>query len=352
MSKRTTRTEDSKDRKGCQLFRATDFASSMRLTMFCSYIIGFFPCNYKFEEYVFSKKKFAYSVIAACLHLAFQIYNFLLVNVMDTSSSFTQSMAENFFVFLDGSLPLLLFAAPFSMTVMFEQLSKLSRTLSRTDFNAIARVIHTIYIVNIVFYVISTLINYWMVVHLPVRRRFVNLYLGISSNMAVFCYMSCVRVLGTCFKKLNENLKQINGTSPDLRTELTEKQLSRRESTMFLTKVKYYEEVHEKISDAIEHLNRLFRTMNIVFTTSTFISVTFNLYNVISKLYAIDGVGTISEKLLLFEGFTFTVLRLAIFCSMVWFCETAANHATEITTTIHNCVSYCADDTVKREVID
>ncbi|XP_033330193.2 uncharacterized protein LOC117222547 isoform X2 [Megalopta genalis] len=270
MRKRTTRTRDFKDQKGCLLFRATDFASLMRPIMFFSGIFGFFPCNYKSEEYVFSKKKFVYSIIIICLHLVLQVHNFLLINFFDTSSPLTQSMPENFFVLLDGSLPLLLFAAPFSMIAMFEQLSKVSRTLSRPDYSAMAKVIHTVYIVNVVYYVISTPINYWSVMNLPVRRRLVNLYLAMSSTMTVMCYVSCVSVLGACFKKLNGNLKQLNGSSRDLRTELAEKQLSQRRSTMLLTKI--------------------------------------------------------------------------------WFCETAANHATEITTTIHDCVSSCADDTVKREL--
>nr|XP_033330192.1 uncharacterized protein LOC117222547 isoform X1 [Megalopta genalis] len=350
MRKRTTRTRDFKDQKGCLLFRATDFASLMRPIMFFSGIFGFFPCNYKSEEYVFSKKKFVYSIIIICLHLVLQVHNFLLINFFDTSSPLTQSMPENFFVLLDGSLPLLLFAAPFSMIAMFEQLSKVSRTLSRPDYSAMAKVIHTVYIVNIVYYVISTPINYWSVMNLPVRRRLVNLYLAMSSTMTVMCYVSCVSVLGACFQKLNENLKQLNGSSRELRTELAEKQLSQRRSTMLLTKVKYYEEVHEKISDGIEHLNTLFRTMNIIFTTTTFILVTFTLYNVFTVWYASDGVRTTSDMLFLFDGLSYTVLKFGLFCLKIWFCETAANHATEITTTIHDCVSSCADDTVKREL--
>nr|XP_033330158.1 uncharacterized protein LOC117222523 [Megalopta genalis] len=350
MRKRTTRTRDFKDHKGCLLFRATDFASLMRPIMFFSGTFGFFPCNYKSEEYVFSKKKFVYSIIIICLHLVLQVHNFLLINFFDTSSPLTQSMPENFFVLLDGSLPLLLFVAPFSMTAMFQQLSKLSRTLSRPDFSDMAKVIHAVYIVNVVYYIISILTNYWVVVSIPVGRRLINMYLATSSTMTILCYVSCVRLLGACFKKLNENLKQLNGPSQDLHIELAEKQLSRRQSTMLLTKVKYYEDVHEKICDAVVHLNALFRTMNIIFTTSTFILVSFNLYNIFATWFFSVRIISVDENLLLVIGLSYTVLKFGMFCVTIWFCDSAANHAAEIATTIHDCVSHCTDDTVKSEL--
>ncbi|XP_078053293.1 uncharacterized protein LOC144478849 [Augochlora pura] len=349
MHKRTTRTRNFRDHKGCSLFRATNFTSLMRLTVFFSWLFGFFPFNYKSEEYVFSKKKFAYSIIAICVHLSFQIYNFLFTNIFDTDNFITRSMAENFFLLLDGTLPLLLFVSPLTMATMFEQLSKLSRTLSRTDFNAIAKVIHAIYSINVVYY--AVLIIYYMLLdETPPLPQFLNLYLALSSTMPVLCYLSCVRVLGACLKKLNKNLKRLNGASPCLRIELAEKQLSRRESTMLLTKVKYFEEMHEKISDAIEHLNRLFRTVNIFFTISTFLSVTFNLYDLLETYYITGTVGSTTELLFVFVALSFTAVKFGIFCEVVWFCQTATNDAAEITITIHNCVIYCADDTVKREL--
>ncbi|XP_033330162.2 uncharacterized protein LOC117222528 [Megalopta genalis] len=350
MRVRTTRTKDFKDHKGCLLFRATDFASLMRPITFFSGIFGFFPCNYKSEEYVFSKKKFVYSIIIICLHLVLQVYNFLLANFLDTIKSITKSMSDNMFVLLDGSLPLLLFAAPFSMSAMFDQLSKLSRTLPRQDFSDMAKVIRTVCIVNAVFYVCLIPACYFNVFKITMLRLSISLYFAVSSTTSVLCYISCVPVLGACLKKLNEDLKQLNRSSPDLHVELAEKQLSRRQSTMLLMKVKYYEEVHENISDAVEHLNRLFRTVVIFYTTSTFVSVTLSLYNMFTKWDTSGDRITTIDILFISVGLLYSSLRFGMFCVIVWFCETAANHAADIVITIHDCVSHCTDNTVKREL--
>nr|XP_033335872.1 uncharacterized protein LOC117226037 [Megalopta genalis] len=263
-----------------------------------------------------------------------------------------ETIPENFFILLDGSIPLLLFAAPFSMSVMFTKLSKLSHTLCRQDFSDMAKVTYTVCIVNIVFFASMIPLYFWKVLKVPLRRRLINLYLAMSSSTVTFFYLSYVCILGACFKKLNKNLIQLNGPLSGRHKELTEKQLSRRQSIMLLMKVKYYEEVHEEISDAVEYLNTMFRTINIVSATVTFAVVTFDLYNTIAQWYVSDNVTTTRDRMSqVFEGLTYVVLRFGKFCIVVWVCETAANYAAEIITTIHDCVSHCADDTIKREVI-
>nr|XP_033335998.1 uncharacterized protein LOC117226105 [Megalopta genalis] len=213
-----------------------------------------------------------------------------------------------------------------------------------------AKVTYTVCIVNIVFFASMIPLYFWKVLKVPLRRRLINLYLAMSSSTVTFFYLSYVCILGACFKKLNKNLIQLNGPLSGRHKELTEKQLSRRQSIMLLMKVKYYEEVHEEISDAVEYLNTMFRTINIVSATVTFAVVTFDLYNTIAQWYVSDNVTTTRDRMSqVFEGLTYVVLRFGKFCIVVWVCETAANYAAEIITTIHDCVSHCADDTIKRE---
>ncbi|XP_078037006.1 uncharacterized protein LOC144470069 [Augochlora pura] len=349
MTKHATRTRDSKGRKRCLLLNMTDFELVKRPMIFLLSVFGFFPYDCKSEEYVFSKKKFVYLIIAATVYVALVIYNLLLVNFLDTSSSIMETMPENFFVLLDGSIPLLLYAAPFSLSTLFAKLSMLSHMLSRQDFSYIAKITYTVHGANIVCFAAFIPLYVWKIVKVPLRRRFINLYLSTVSSTVTLFYLPCVCILGACYKKLNENLIRLNGSLMGRHIELTEKQLSRRRTVMLLTKVKYYEEMHEKISDTVDYLNTMFRMIHIIFTTATFVVVTFDLYSSFAECYRSDEVITINMSLF-FEGLAYVALRFGKFCVVVWVCETAANHAAEITTTIHDCVNDCADDAVKLEL--
>ncbi|XP_076643540.1 uncharacterized protein LOC143353796 [Halictus rubicundus] len=309
---------------------------------------GFFPYEYKNEKYAISKIRLAFATIAACFYLALQIYVLYCVNFSNPNDSIQETMAENFFALLDGSIPFLMFLTSYSRLFVFQRVSKVSRILSPQDFNNMAKFLHTTHILNTVFHLLYVPMYYVNKQNIPFVRRYVNLLIVIASIEGVLFYLICVCVLGACFKKVNECLKRLTEPPTNCQSELTEEQYSRRQGAMLLMKVKYYEDVHEKISDAVEQLTKSSLSINIIFTMSTFVLVTFDLYTCMQAMRNASGLPT--NVYSQYEYLSYAVFRFARFALLIWVCDTTTGHAREINTTIHHLANNCTDGTVKREL--
>ncbi|XP_076285319.1 uncharacterized protein LOC143211476 [Lasioglossum baleicum] len=344
----STRAEKPKGYKRWLPCHAWDFESLMSPSVFCSKLFGFFPYKYKNKKYEISKIRLAIAAFVGCFHLAFQIYVLYSVNFSDPNNSITETMPENFFALLDGSIPVLMFLTSYSRLFMLQSVSKVSRILSPQDFNDMAKVLHLTYILHFLCHLLYLPIYFANKQNIPFVRRNVNLIIQMASSEGVLFYCNCTLVLGVCFKKVNDSLKRLRASSTNDQSEMTEEHESRRQSAMLLMKVKYYEDVHDEISNAVDHLNKSSRSINITVTAATFVLVTFDLYTYMLKISATELTINVYSQ---YEYFLYVFIRLSRFVLLVWVCETAMGHAKEINTTIHDLANNCRDDIVKREVI-
>ncbi|XP_076643726.1 uncharacterized protein LOC143353953 [Halictus rubicundus] len=348
MISHSTRTGNSKGHKRWLPFRAWDFESLMYPCVLSAKFLGFFPYEYKNEKYVISKIRLAFATITACFYLALQIYVLYCVNFSNPSVTFLGTVPENFFALLDGSIPILMFLTYYSRLFVFQSVSKVSRILSPQDFNNMAKFLHATHIVNLLLHSLYVPMYYMNRQNISLLRRYVNWFIGVVAVEGLLFYLNCVWVLGACFKKVNECLIRLQEPSTNRQVELAEECLPRRKGAMLLMKVKYYEEMHEKISDAVEYLNKSSRLVNIAFTAGTFISVTFNVYLTMLLVFYSD---LLSEYMFsVYEFFSYGVLRLSQLVILVWVCETAMSLAAEINSTIYELANNWIDDTVKREL--
>ncbi|XP_076285317.1 uncharacterized protein LOC143211475 [Lasioglossum baleicum] len=345
----STRTGNSESHKEWLLCRAWDFQSLMYPSVFCSKLFGFFPYNYKNNEYVISKTRLAFATLLACFHLAFAIYVLYSVNFSDPDVTILRTETDNFFALLEGSIPVLMILTTYSRWLMLQRLTKVSRILSPQDFNDMAMFLHLTHILNFLYHLSYIPLVYRDKQPVPLTRRYIQLIIAAASSEGMLFYLNCVCVLGACFKKVNESLKRLTESSTNDQSELTEEHESRRQRVMLLMKVKYYEGVHDEISDAVDHLNKSSRSINITVTAATFVLVTFDLYTFMQWIFATNGQSIYVYWQ--YEYFSFVILRFSRFALLVWVCETAMDHAKEINTTIHDLANHCRDDTVKREVI-
>ncbi|XP_076284714.1 uncharacterized protein LOC143211138 [Lasioglossum baleicum] len=328
----STRNRNSEGHKQWLPCRAWDFESLMYPSVFWLKLFGFFPYKYRNNEYVMSKIRLAFATFFACLHLAFLIYMFYAVNFSERNHSITETITDNFFILLDGFIPLLMFLASYSRLVMLQSLTKVSRILSPQDFNDMAKLLHLTHILNFLHHVAYIPLIYRDTHTVSLTERYISLVISMAASEGMLFCLNCVCVLGACFKKVNESLKRLRASSTNDQSELTEEQESRRQRVMLLMKVKYYEDVHDKISDAVDHLNKTSRAVNINFTWIT-----------------VSG-GLPINVYVQFEYFSFVILRISRFVLLVWVCEIAMDHAKEIHTTIHDLANHCRDDAVMREL--
>ncbi|XP_076285315.1 uncharacterized protein LOC143211473 [Lasioglossum baleicum] len=347
----STRTGNSESHKQWLPCRAWDFESLMCPSVFCSKLFGFFPYKYKNEEYVISKMRLAIAAFLCCFHLAVQIYVLYGANYnySDTSGTIVLTIPENFFILLDGSIPTLMFLTSYARSFMLQRVSKVSRILSPQDFNDMAKFVHTTHVLKFLFTLSVVSTYYANRQNIPLIRYCTEMGMVITSTEGLLLYLYCVYILGACFKKVNESLKRLTESPTNDQSELTELRESRRQAVKLLMKVKYYEDVHAEISDAVDHLNKSSHSVNIVFTASTFVLVTFNIY--VAMQWNPNRDSLVLNIYSFYDCCSFGIYRFTQFVILIWICETAMGHAKDINTTIHDLANNCRDDTVKREVI-
>ncbi|XP_076631382.1 uncharacterized protein LOC143346792 [Colletes latitarsis] len=167
-------------------------------------------------------------------------------------------------------------------------------------------------------------------------------------------YMNCVCVLKACFRKVNENLEQIDKSlTKDIDyTETQRVEKSPRDvqkNTMLLMKVKMLEEKHLRLSDVVQLLNKTFLIHIIVLTIATFVTVTFNLYFYI--LWINNGLTLDLARQIWYLPFLTSVFYFMVkFMMLIWACETAKNQALTIGATVHDALSNANDTLVQHEL--
>ncbi|XP_033330203.2 uncharacterized protein LOC117222555 [Megalopta genalis] len=325
-------------------YRATNFLSLMYPNIVFSKILGFFPYKCTPSEFVFSDTRFLLSAITQLVYvvlLASALYN---ANI-NIEKSTVEVIDRNVFLISEGIMVLVMYGLSNQRYHLFKKLGKLSRMLSEQDFQNMAKFVHTKDIFGIIF----------LILHLPNCIVGLNettlscltvLYVLMVYLALDMTYMNCVYVLRACFVKINENLKQLNEhEEPCLATVSPH----RGRSFLLLVKLKYCEELHQETSDVVQCLNKAFLFRIVIAAIITFTGITFNMY------FAILGYGvTVWMKrrksfwyLPHLEAVTF---YLSKFVMMVLMCESAMKKAQEIGTTIHEILSECTDETVKREL--
>ncbi|XP_043259891.1 uncharacterized protein LOC122401676 [Colletes gigas] len=167
-------------------------------------------------------------------------------------------------------------------------------------------------------------------------------------------YMNCVCVLKACFRKVNENLEQIDKSlTKDIdytETQWVEKSpRDVQRNTMLLMKVKSLEEKHLRLSDVVQLLNKTFLIHIITLSILTFVNVTFNLYYYI--LWINNGLPSdLAKQIWYFQFLTSVFYFMIKFMMSIWACETAKNQALAIGITVHNALSNANDTLVQHEL--
>ncbi|XP_076643616.1 uncharacterized protein LOC143353868 [Halictus rubicundus] len=241
------------------------------------------------------------------------------------------------------------YATTYSRLNVLQKMLKLTRMLTRQDFNSLAKFVHIKDIVFIIYHTVFFLFfaTEWktLLLHLG------TVYLGGASIAGQIFYVNCVRLLGACFKKVNEHLKQLDKSLKNHHPQLERtKSQSYGQRILLLMEVKHCEGLHHEICDTVEMLNNAFRDTIIIFTTTTFTTITLNLYFSMQWMSKneLPGVSDFTDRL----TSSLSVMYMgAKFLLLIYVCEAATTEAMGITTTIHKVAADCTDSTVRRELM-
>ncbi|XP_076285316.1 uncharacterized protein LOC143211474 [Lasioglossum baleicum] len=350
MTRHPTRMVNSENSDLWSPWPVKDMRSLMYFNITCSSIAGLFPFKYNSQTYLFSKTRFAVSTITTFAYVAFVVYEAHSAYSMNVFLSRLKYVSMILQFLAVAILIFTTYATTHKRLNVLQKMLKITRILTRQDFNDLAKFIHTKDIIVILYY--TTFVVYcaieWSIFPL---LRIGSTYVGGVSIVGEMFYVNCVRVLGACFKKVNERLKQLNNPLMNYRPEfLRTDSLLYGQNTLLLMHVKHCEELHQEVGDTVEVLNDAFRETIIIFTISTFCTITTNLYFVMQWMskHNIRGVSDFADR---FMSFLFAMYSGLKFILSIYVCETATNEAKEITTTVHQVAADCTDSTVRREVI-
>ncbi|XP_076377310.1 uncharacterized protein LOC117222554 isoform X2 [Megalopta genalis] len=323
--------------------RAGNLSSLMYPNFVFSLTLGLFPYKSNPTGYVFTKMRFVWSMITQLVYVVLLASALYDINV-NLNNSTVEVIDLNAFMISEGLMILVMHGLAYQRFHLLEKLGKLTRMLSEQDFENMAKFVHTKDIFGIIFLMLH-LPNCIVGLNQATLSCLTILYVLLVYLALDMTYVNCVYVLRACFVKINENLKQLNEHKKPLLASVSSQ---RGRSFLLLVKLKHYEELHQETSDAVQYLNKAFLFRIIVATIVTFTVVTFNLYFAI--LFHSTGVKQYKFKRVFFfphiEAMTF---YLGKFAMMIMMCESAKKKAQEICTTVHEILSKCTDEKVRRE---
>lgn len=347
MFEKTANINKSKNYTKWKPLSATEFDSLIYpCVLMCSFL-GFFPYKCHPPRYVFSKSRFVLSAFVIFIYI---ILLFLLIyelNFTDTmEDTLTRRMEENFHVFLDGIVVLVLYFQTGARLRVLQSLSEVSSILSSKDFNGMAKIVYTKDICGFL-YLVAHIPNCFKKQALLTVRNFVTLYIVLVHFSVDMLYMNCVYTLKECFKKMNECLRY-TGKSGFHGGTWTQEGLDRgQRNNLLLMTLKQFENRYLEISDAIQLLNDTFTIKMIVLSASTFGIVTLNSYFAILFSYA-----SWSENLKFWYGqfVAPAVYHFVKFSAIIWTCQSATDEAQKIKCILYDAFSGNTDAITRHEV--
>ncbi|XP_078032681.1 uncharacterized protein LOC144467661 [Augochlora pura] len=287
-------------------------------------------------------------------HLSFVAYVLFVsrITMMNLILSLSESWKTHVFIHVlcDGILILITYVFTHDRLVILQRISKLSRVISRREFDDMAKFIHTKDIVVMLYYGLQ-LLCFAAMSELHSLRQFFIIYVSCATIQGAMFYINCVYFLGGCFKKVDDILRHLNEPLPPHRLELlrTFQSLLNEQDASMIIKLKRCEKLHEEISDVVELLNKSYRVPLNIITVFTFYTITFNLYFFIQSFES-DEEGYLINGLYHLLTLLYVVYELTKYSVIIWVCETATNHANQVATTIDNVHANCTDSTARHEL--
>ncbi|XP_017789846.1 PREDICTED: uncharacterized protein LOC108572160 [Habropoda laboriosa] len=342
----SARIKRTKKYRSWRLLSATDFNSLVYPCLFVSWILGCFPYKFESPRYTFSKARFAFSTIVMIVYVLLLTMMIVKTNFRaEETESLPAVMYTNLFIFLEGGMIIVTYASGGKRFTVLRNLSETTSVLTPKDFKDLAKLVHTK----------DILVFLYIIVHIPncfkynvalTVENFAQMYIVLVNSNTDMFYVNCVCTLKSCFKKLNECIRGLNGSS-EAEVWMQKSVYHRQRNPLLLMKLKELEEIHLDISDAVDLLNDTFVTRLVFVTVSTFVIVTFNLYFHI--LFA-NNSDIYNSHFWYWQFMSPVTFYMANFSWIVWACETATREAQKIKITLHDVFGDTIDPVTKREV--
>ncbi|XP_071638129.1 uncharacterized protein [Temnothorax longispinosus] len=340
--------------KKWRLFHATDFQSLMYPCFIYFRILGIFPYKINSSTFEASKPRYILSTVIICvccvLDLAF-IYNIGVSKSFNFGDA-TRNFESISFYTISGFVLIATHVLSGPRMRLLQTMLEISAKLPSESYQKLSRLIHAKDIFSIIFLVVHVCVFFsktqiFKLTWSNVLLILFTIYLDVLTFQMNMMYMNCVCVLKTCFKRINDNLMDMQKLVVN-DTKLNVHSLMWQRNQFLLLELKTLQKQHLTISETVHMLNIIFSAQLLVTIVLSFTEITFELYFYVVRWQ--DGIFITLEWQFLdviLISMTYYSMKVIL---LVWACETGKNQANEIGTTIHDVLISTTDEQIKNEL--
>lgn len=343
-------------RKRWWLFHATDFQSLMHPCFTFCRILGIFPYKISASTFKTSTPHYILTTVIICtccgLDLIF-IYDIAISKSLHFGGAIVNFEALGFYAF-SCFIAIVTHILNGPRMRLLQSILESSSKLPSKSYEKLSRFIHVKDIFGTILMIVQLSIFFARIQMFELPYPYIlivlfTIYLEMLMFQMNMMYINCVCVLKTCFKRINDNLRQMQRfVVNDI--QLSVHGLTRRRNKFLLIELKVLKKWHLTVSETVRMLNVIFNLQLLATIVMSFIEITFELYSYVVRW---QGGVSISLDWKLFDAlFTSMVYYFMKITLLAWACETTKNQAKEIGTTIHDIINSATNGQLKNEVVN
>lgn len=340
------------ERKKWRLFYATDFQSLMYPCFTFCRILGMFPYKIKSSTFEIYKPLFILwtGIICVCCICGLVMLYEINISGGINMRSVPRTLDRSCFYTLGNFIAVVTYLLSGPRMRLLQTILDISSTLPSESYRKLSWLIHTKDIIGF-FYLIGITIIFYSRMNLNVFLRFFTVYINLLIFQVDMLYMNCVCVLKSCFKRINDNLANLQKLIVNDEPPLFKLIYHKQRNPLLLMELKALKKWHLMIGDTVQMLNIIFSLQLLATIILTFIEITFTMYYYVLQLK--EGFLIIFMEQQLFYAYfvvtlAFLVLKMTL---IVWACETGKNQALKIGTTVHDVLNCTNNKQIKDEVM-
>jgi len=339
-------------KKAWWLFHATNFESLMYPSFTFCYILGIFPYKINASVFEISAPRYIFSTVVTCvcfICLLYILYIFIICGSINVFKGVPRILERNCFYILSGFMAVVTYILSGQRMRLLQVIMELSSKLPSKSYQNLSRLIHTKDI--LCFFIVFTQMPLYFHMNVPIILKIFLFYVNLLVLQMDMLYMNCVCILKACFKRVSDNLENMQKFMINDEEYHLGRMYYNQRSLFFLIELKALEKQHLMISNAVQMLNMIFSLHLLATILLTFAEITFYLYFHI--LYWQKGICMINIDNHVC-GIYLTIRIIYYFIKimlMVWACETSKNQALQIGTTVHDVLNSIDNNEIKSEVI-
>ncbi|KYN03738.1 hypothetical protein ALC62_05434 [Cyphomyrmex costatus] len=331
-----------------QLFHAMDFQSLMYPCFTFGRILGMHPYKINTLPFEISKPCYIISIITVCVFFFSSLI--ITINIPEWFGPHRNisKLIELVSLQIVGTfITIVTFVLSGPRIRLLKSILQISSRLSSESYQKPSILIHIKDIFGIFFLLVYTIKDCYKW-RISVSLKLSALYFNLVSFQMNMLYINCIYVLTACFKKIDNDLKNLL-IMCDQPHSVKWFCFTQRKSHL-LMKLKALKKLHLEISNSVRMLNIIFSPQILATIVTIIIVITFELhFNVISwqNGLSIGWMKQIKNRITM-PYVVFHAIKIAL---ITWTCQTGKNQVIKINTTVHDVLNSTDDEQIKREVL-